>query len=495
MRSTFHGLETARRGMVTQQSALQTTGHNIANANTPGFSRQRVNFVQTEPYPPASMNRPGIPGQMGTGVQAGSVQRVREGFLDVQYRGENNKFGYWNAKSEALEKMEDIMNEPSENGLSKTLDRFWQSLQDLSVHPDDSGARSVVRQRGIAVAETFNYLSNSLSSIKSDIESQVDITVKEINSLTTQINNINKQISEIEPHGYLPNDLYDERDSLVDRLSELATIKVTTTASGGLASPMAAGKYTVELIAKDGTTSLGKLVDGVALTSVDMSYTKDATGKINQFSIGTPAVPLTSTDVGGKLAGLKDAFNTTYPKMIDDLDKLAHDFAVEFNRVHRTGHTLNNTQNVDFFALKSAVITIPKDTTQTAGFASQLKIHDDIKNDLKNIAAGNTTAAGDGNNALALTEVKNTTKLKSTYEGMIGGMAVEAQEAVRLTNNSDVLKSAVESRRQSVSGVSIDEEMTNMIQFQHAYNAAARNITVVDEMLDKIINSMGLVGR
>lgn len=88
MRSTFHGLEVAKRGMFTQQSALYVTGHNIANANTPGYSRQRVNFVQTEPYPPASMNRPQIPGQMGTGVEAGSIERVRDSFLDIQYRGE-----------------------------------------------------------------------------------------------------------------------------------------------------------------------------------------------------------------------------------------------------------------------------------------------------------------------------------------------------------------------------------------------------------------------
>lgn len=104
MRSTFHGLEVAKRGMFTQQSALYVTGHNIANANTPGYSRQRVNFVQTEPYPPASMNRPQIPGQMGTGVEAGSIERVRESFLDIQYRGENNKLGYWEARADALKK-------------------------------------------------------------------------------------------------------------------------------------------------------------------------------------------------------------------------------------------------------------------------------------------------------------------------------------------------------------------------------------------------------
>ncbi|WP_406686217.1 FlgK family flagellar hook-associated protein, partial [Rossellomorea vietnamensis] len=142
MRSTFMGLETAKRGMYTQQGALYTTGHNISNANTPGYTRQRVNFTQTEPYPSPSMNRPQVPGQMGTGVEAGSIQRVRDSFLDTQYRGENNKLGYWDTKMEAMKKMEEVMNEPSDSGLSKTMDMFWQSLQDLAVNPTNSGARS-----------------------------------------------------------------------------------------------------------------------------------------------------------------------------------------------------------------------------------------------------------------------------------------------------------------------------------------------------------------
>src|SRR6478672_2643834 len=108
MVSTFHGLETARRGLNTQQSALYTTGHNISNANTPGYSRQRVNFETTTPFPGVGMNAPKIPGQMGTGVQAGSIQRIRDQFSDKQFRDENNKLGYWGARAGALERMEEI---------------------------------------------------------------------------------------------------------------------------------------------------------------------------------------------------------------------------------------------------------------------------------------------------------------------------------------------------------------------------------------------------
>lgn len=358
MRSTFQGLETARRGMFTQQTALQVTGHNISNANTPGYTRQRVNFTQTEPYPAAAMNRPNIPGQMGTGVQAGSIQRVREGFLDTQFREENNKFGYWNTRSEALAKMEDIMNEPSDNGLSKTLDRFWQSLQDLSVHPEDDGARSVVRQRGEAVSDTFNYLSNSLNAIRNDHKSQIDLTVKEINSLATQINNINSQINEIEPHGYLPNDLYDERDNLVDRLSQLVNIKVTPVKSGGNAIAISEGKYTIDIIDKNGA-SLGKLVDGTALTSNELQ-TVESNGTVSGYQLndGATATTLSSTEFRGKLQGLTDAYNTVFPEMLANLDQLAYDFATSFNSVHNAGWTMDDVEvglkgnGIDFSRLK-----------------------------------------------------------------------------------------------------------------------------------------------
>ncbi|MFG6495426.1 flagellar hook-associated protein FlgK [Fictibacillus sp. UD] len=511
MRSTFHGLETARRGMFTQQTALQTTGHNIANANTPGYSRQRVNFVQTEAYPAASMNRPQIPGQMGTGVAAGSVQRVREGFLDTQFRGENNKLGYWDARSDALEKMEDIMNEPSDNGLAKTLDRFWQSLQDLSVNPEDSGARSVVRQRGLAVAETFNYLANSLTSIQEDLKSQANLTGTEINALLDDIQSINKQISEVEPHGYLPNTLYDERDNLVDRLSTLLNVEVSTKLSSGKPDPLAAGLYDIKMKDKDGNEFT--LVDSATGTVNHLAIKyDDATGG-NGLANGVE-VTGTTVDVskfaGGKLKGLIESYGYNdagsvkgiYPDMLVNLDQMAYQFADKFNKVHSAGWSLSEIEagahtGYEFFDFKGTI-----DPANPKGAAKLLELHDDM-DELDNIAAATNPFGGDGSNALLLADVKNApldfpgskSSLQSFYEGAIGKMAVDAQQAVRLTNNSSVLTDSVQQRRLSVSAVSLDEEMTNMIQFQHAYNASARNITVIDEMLDKIINGLGVGGR
>src|SRR5690625_3880548 len=131
MRSTFMGLETNKRGLYTQQSALYTTGHNISNANTEGYSRQRVNMQATAGHPGVGLNSGTIPGYLGTGVEAGSIQRIRDSFVDHQFRQESNKLGYWESRSQAISQMEDVLNEPSHYGLQKSLSLFWQSLQDL----------------------------------------------------------------------------------------------------------------------------------------------------------------------------------------------------------------------------------------------------------------------------------------------------------------------------------------------------------------------------
>ena len=250
--STFHGLETAKRGLFAQQQALYVTSHNIANANTPGYSRQVLNMVPTDPFPAPGLNRPQIPGQMGTGVEADSIQRVRDSFLDTQYQNENNKLGYWAARSDALTKMEDIMNEPTENGLAAVMGEFWQSLSDLSAYPENEGTRKVVLQRGQAVVETFHYLNDSLTTIQQDIGNEISINLQEINSILKQIADMNRQISEIEPHGYLPNDLYDQRDLLVEQLSEHIQVKVDKIPAGGNAHPNAVGLYQIQMVGSDG---------------------------------------------------------------------------------------------------------------------------------------------------------------------------------------------------------------------------------------------------
>ncbi|GIN85245.1 flagellar hook-associated protein 1 [Heyndrickxia sporothermodurans] len=536
MISTFHGLETAKRGMNTQQSALYITGQNVSNANTLGYTRQRINFQATEAYPSASMNRPQIPGQMGTGVTAGSVQRVRESFLDVQYRSENNKLGYWNQRADSLAKMEDIMNEPSDTGLSSSLGEFWKSLQDLSVNPENDGARSVVLQRGQAVAETFRYLSDSISGTRKQIGNEIEISVKKINSLLDQISKVNKQISEVEPHGYLPNDLYDERDRLVDELSTYVNIKVETTPSGGKPSSIAEGIYNIKMVNPNGQEIY--LVQGENYQTFDVKGKTNGDGVIEAVTVGGTEIKFSDNgQIGfaqGKLRGLiesygyKDGNDTKgiYPEMQDELDKLAFSFAKLFNAVHQKGYDLNGDQVTDDFFILNG--------TDYHGAASAIKLNDQMTKDKIGASSApkgtnGTTESGNGSNAINLANIQNMNfsdlinggidlegggklvigdlglssqdlpfqsgTIGTNYQAIIGKLGVDAQQANRLTTNSATLAQSVDEKRQSVSSVSLDEEMINLIKYQQAYNASARNITIVDEMLDKIINGMGLGGR
>lgn len=507
--STFHGLEMAKQALFAQQAALYTTGHNISNADTEGYSRQRVNLKTMSPYPAGSRNRPQIPGQMGTGVQIDAVQRVRDKFLDYQFRAENSRSGYWNTKSNSLSRMEELLNEPSESGLSHTMDEFWQSLQDLATNPENSGARSVVVNRGLAVTETFNHLSSSLQAIREDLKNQINVTVEDANSLLRQINEINDQVQQLEPHGYLANDLYDDRDRLIDELSEIVNIKVHHVKSSDSSLDIADGIVKIELVDAQGASLENPpvfLLDGQAgihpsvVNDISVSYGEN--GAVQGISVENyeGLGELEALNSIGSLKGLIEAYgynndgsvNGEYPEMLKKLDQMAAEFAEAFNEVHRLDRFEDyEGAGQNFFHYDS-----------TNGAAGTITVLQDIIDDPFLITASIGEDQGNGENALALADIfkeplegLGQTSVISFRESLIGSLGVKAREANRMSDNTEILRSQVEEQRMSVSAVSLDEEMTNMIQFQHAYNAAARSMTAIDELLDKIINGMGLVGR
>lgn len=522
MRSTFMGLETARRGLFTQQSALYTTSHNVANANTPGYTRQRINFNQTSAFPSVGMNSPITTAQIGTGVEGGTVQRIRESFLDVQYRAENNKVGYYGSLSESLTKMEGIMNEPTESGLQSTLDEFWNSLQDLTTQTENSGARNVVAATGQMVAETINYYYNSLTQIQDDIGNQVDVKVQEINSLISQIDNINKRIADVEPHGYLPNDLYDERDLLVDELSGLVNIKVTNIIPNeyGNVSSLAEGLYNIEIVQENGSSyspsinlvSVSKVSGNIGTNNIEVLKNEE-NGLIEGIKIGNSTIE--NASFSGELAGYIESFGYIsesgevkgiYPDMIENLNKMTEAFANEFNYIHSQGYALGaeNPSGLDFFQFEEG------------NAAGTITINQQIANNTDLIAAAASAggASGDNENAQKLSEISSklfseyeyyvagndlpsglTGSFETFYSGIIGALGVDSRSASKDLSNSTTLAESVDTNRLSTSAVSLDEEMTNMIKYQQAYNSAARMITMMDEMLDKIINGMGTGGR
>ncbi|WP_214842319.1 flagellar hook-associated protein FlgK [Exiguobacterium sp. s150] len=496
MGSTFMGLETARRSLSTHQWALQATGNNVANASNPGYSRQRLTIGMTEQL---SVNFGGTKaGQFGTGVRGETLARIRDLMIDQQYRDESVKNAFYATKQAAFGRMEDIINEPSENGLAKSLDLFWASLQDLSVNPDDTGARSVVRQRAMTLTETFNYMSSSLSKVQDDLKSEADVVVKKINDLMTKIANVNRQIGDSEPLGVLPNELYDERDRYMDELAQYIDFKRVPVdylngETRGNSQRVAEGRLDIRVTINGQDVTLVEGISGNVGKFDNLAMT-DATGA---------STDLTHADMpNGKWKALVEMYGSAdgpegadgaFTTMLKDLDEMAKQFATAFNALHGQHKDAKGADGTsDFFANVDSAATI--------------NVSDAIMKNLDLIAASKDGNIGDGSGALALANLKSQalafngsvttdTSIGKYYQNVIGNMAVAADQSGRLAASTFALMASSDQRRMSVSAVSLDEEMTMMIQYQHAYNAAARNITAVDEMLDKIINGMGIVGR
>jgi len=516
MRSTFHGLEVGKTGIYAQQSALYTTGHNIANANTKGYSRQVANMETSVaiPYPGMQMSK--NPGQLGTGVVVSDIQRIRDNYLDIQYRNEIKHLGYWEARHETLSTVEMILNEPSNAGLQSVLDKFWTSWQDLAKESEESSARAIVLERAKAVAETLSAVRTGLIDQQRDLNGVVNIKTQEINSIATQIRDINDQIARIEPHGYEANDLKDQRDVLIDELSKLVNVDSVQQVF------FADGRETGMVRVMVGDVAI---VDGRQFTQMEAVENEET--KLFDVTLGGAPVILNRGELRGLLEsrGINvidpdDPEATTMvsgilPDVIRHIDTLAVELANRINEVHSTGLTLDDINNGRTLANGDKLLFfIDREHYEATGEyksptdAGNFMVHPDIEESLDKIAAAQGVGNGssheaDGTNASSIASIKfeiianlpETATFDDYFRNLIAKVGVQSTEAKRLSGNSQILADQIENRRQSVSGVSLDEEMANMIKFQHAYNASARTITALDEMLNTVINSMGLVGR
>ncbi len=532
MRSTFHGLETAKRGLFAQQTAIQTTSHNISNANTAGYTRQMVDFKASSPIEAPGIMRSTAPGQLGTGVDFSDIRRIREQFLDDQFRNQNKSYGDWTVRQDTLEKLEAVINEPSEYGVRKVVDEFWNAWHDLAGQPDNLTARSVVMERAGSMADAFNDVATKLNDLNRDLTESVSIKVDEINSLTRQIASLNQEIFRVEGLGDHANDLRDQRDLLTDHLSKLVNITVREERNG---YRITAGN--TEIVAYNQATALDangldlSTAAGLGINSGELygylksrdEFVKDFQKQIDQmvnglvngeFQITLPAGTVLPEGTSFTLTdGSTQTFtgDRTQRTLTSDLQVTVNGI----NGLHKLGYTLEEPlqSGMDFFVSRDGgPIT-----------ASNIQINPLIGQDARKIAAStntyeiknpdNTTTEKvmKGNNQLALwigqlrstsitfdsnsTTVQGIGTFDEYFRSMIGRLGVKGQEATRQLENQKVLVEQVDGRRQSVSGVSLDEEMANLIKFQHAYNASARMVTTIDQVLDKIINGMGVVGR
>jgi len=488
MRSTFAGFDIARKALIAQQQALTVTGHNIANAATPGFSRQRAVLSASAPYTIPSMNSPYSAGQVGTGVEVTEIYRLRDEYTDFQFRSQNQTLGNWESQWETLDRVEGIFAEPNSAGLRTTIAEFFNSWQDLSRDAASDTARAVVRQRAAGVADMFRHIRSQLDDVTVDLNEGIRLAVEDINSLADQIAELNGQIQSSELHGYMANDLRDKRDLLVDQLSQLANISVFDRNN----------QFTIVV---NGTS----LVRHQTVTHMKLSAAVDAKGNHDVVWVnhdGGDGLPVSALD--GRLAGLIASRGKLQNEYIAALDQLANQFAQTVNTQHNAGYYLphgadasdpNNWQTgVDIFT-----------TNEGAGFAidsSNIRLNallTDTPEGRRMLAASSDArVTGDGNNALLLGQLRNfrITGLNGTVEqrleGILGVLGVDAQQAKRIYENQTTLTEQLQARRDAVSSVSLDEELTDMVRFQHAYNAAARLVTTMDEVIDTLINRTGM---
>ncbi|TGE39965.1 flagellar hook-associated protein FlgK [Desulfosporosinus fructosivorans] len=490
MSSTFGGLNILSRSLSAQQASLDTVGHNIANAGTDGYSRQRVNLVVATP---AGEVYGRTANHSGSGVTVASITRARDTFTDRQLWKESATLGYSETSSEALSRIEGVFSEPSDTGVQTVLNQFWTAWSTLATNASDSGARTAVAQRGVAVVNAIQHAGQQLKDTVENINSSIALDVKNINQITSSIDTLNKQIAFTEVGGKdHANDLRDSRDLLVDQLSKLVNISVQEDSDG---------KYTI-LSGEDNTLTL---VDPDGYTELDVTTTGTAFGyEVTQVIVAGDSSEVNFTN--GEVSALidsRDSDKSGIAAYMTNLEAISHFLLEDFNAVHNAGYGTNDDTGVDFFVMDGGV------DYSDGGWIDALVVNSDITDSTAGLAliAAKTEAGSDnnasGDNAILLGNCLKTDKstilgdisLDSFYSAMIGTLGVQSQDAIRLNTNQQTVIDQLSNLRASVSGVSLDEEMTDMIRFQKGYNASARVLTAMDEMLDKLINSTGTVGR
>jgi len=555
----FGVLNSGKVGLLSQQFAIEVTGQNIANVQTEGYSRQKIVLEANNP-------RSFGFGQIGTGVRVSGIERSHDEFLARQITDENINQGFFDLKKDVFEQMEILFDSTFGGSLNDNFNEFFGSLQDLANNPSGLAERADVLGKAETVLEKFKRIGDGLFEERVNLDQTIISEVSEINSLLTDIAQLNKNIHANETvEGFNANDLRDRRDKLINQLAEKVDINVTTEADGQVDITLGSGEA---LVLKQRALSITATLNG----------NNNGFRDLNVVGVDGNSTNITSTLQGGKLKGLVDMRDTEIDSTLDALDRLSAGFIQEVNRVHKDGVGNDGSSGLDFFTSltptslanvnntgsASVSITNASPTTTsvdkfqiqftgsdsftlnnlTTGLASgtftftngtavtlagglsvtfsgsaasgdtidfsvsenasrTVAVSSTIKNNLQKIAAGKTLS-GDGQNALELSNLQNRLTFNGTslqsgsgsftfsdfYNSIVTAVAVDSSSSRLSADQQEGIRLQLNARRESAAGVSIDEEMVNLIKFQQAFNAAARIITTVEEMLNTLQNNI-----
>ncbi|MFA5524918.1 MAG: flagellar hook-associated protein FlgK [Tissierellales bacterium] len=485
------GFNTAVSGLLTSQRKLHITNHNIANANTEGYSRQIATQNATVPH-----RLPGI-GFVGTGTDITSIDRVRDSYLDYKYRTENAPLGEWEIKRNTLLDIEHILKETEDEGLSKYVDDFFKSLEDLSKNPSDDSYRVAVREKAISMTNHLNETATKLYNLERDVNYQINAQVKKVNDIGSQIRNLNEQIYKLEIDGNKANDLRDQRDLLISELSKLVNVQVTE--QDGKLKVSIGGASLVEHSnlsrLQDPPRTVVSEISGEKLVQVEWENGNKLALKSGEIK-GLLDVR-DGSGVNGQYGGI--------PYYVERLNDFADIFAKKINEVHSLGYNANGASGINLFYQPMDDSTAPP--TEIPISAATIKIDPRIIESLDNIAAGKySNEADDNNNILDIIGLRES---KSFFSGskhsqgtpedyitsILSTLGVDSQSAIRMQDNQKLILSGIETRIESVSSVDPDEEMADMVRFMKTYTASAKMISTLDAIFDITVNRLGLVGR
>ncbi len=458
-------LDVGKRSLMNNQNGLQTVGHNIANKNTDGYSRQRVEF---QTGPPIGVGKL----RFGTGAKTSAVARVNNPYLEKQLEKEEAQLGYIEGRADALSRIEQVYNEQINQGFNKHISEYFNSFRELSNNPESLAVRSLVKESANFLSQDFNRIDRQLRSVQGDIDQQIVTLVEEINQINSEIAQLNEKIQQVEVAGGRGNDERDRRDHLLKNLGERLNIRY---AEGK------GGKITV-------TSGNVVLVSGYSARTLSTSRLPEQNGKAGIFYHNTKEstpVNITGQINGGKLGGILDVRDKVAVEFIDSMNKMAYQLATETNRVHQMGFDKYGNKGVQFFEL-------PQDVSQAA---SKIKVSRSIMNDVGVIVAADRENAP-ANNTIAriISNIQykdimdgGKSNIDDFYNGVVAKSGILSQRSRASFDSQTGIVNQLTQLRESVSGVNVDEEMTKMLEYQKGFDASARLIRTADEMLETVL--------
>lgn len=463
-------MDVGKRSLMNSQTALQTVSHNVANKSTEGYSRQRVEQQTNVPIGDGKL-------RIGMGARSAAITRVSNPYLERQVEKEGNELGFVRARSEGLGRVEQVYNEQVNKGLNKFMADFFNGFRELSNNPEGLAARTLVKESADFMAKDFKRVHDQLTDIQKDIDFQVASHVVEINGLTKEIADLNEKVQVVELQGAHANDERDRRDLLVKKLSDLINIRYAEGDDGQLT--ITAGDNAVIVSGqsyREMFTSSTAAKDGKREGNFEVFYKPTDTAS---------PVNVTKQIRSGALGGLLDVRDKTINDLIDRTDQMAYTLATEVNKAHVQGFDRYNRQGQLFFVQPA----------EAKGAAANLKVSEGVLNDVGRVAAGaSPDAPGDNRVANILSSLQykpvfdGTNSFDNYYNSMVGEIGVETSRANSEHESQKNIVKQLSNIRESISGVSLDEETAKMIEFQKNFDASARLIRTADEMMDTVLN-------